>query len=133
MGHRRLDAAMGPRAIAAWQWADYARYHQSLRNLLVHIVAVPLFLIGNLAAVLGLLFLAWGVAIAGVVLSAIAFAVQGLGHKTEPVPSVPFSGPANVVGRILVEQWVTFPRFVLSGGWSRNVHAAYVGPPGNPA
>lgn len=64
----------------------------------------------------------------------VAFAVQGLGHKTEPVPPVPFSGPANVVGRVLVEQWVTFPRFVLSGKWSRNVHAAYLArPPGSPA
>jgi len=25
------------------------------------------------------------------------------------------------VSRIFVEQWITFPRFVFSGGWSRNL------------
>ncbi len=124
---------MGPRALAAWQWRDYAQYHQSLRNLLVHIVVVPLFLLGNLVALAGLVLLSGWTVAGGLALSSIAFGVQGLGHKTEPVPPVPFSGPANVVGRIFVEQWVTFPRFVLSGGWSRNLHAAYVRPPGTSA
>lgn len=124
---------MGPRELAAWQWRDYPQYHQSLRNLLVHIVGVPLFLIGNLVALAGLALLSGWTVAGGLALSAIAFAVQGIGHKTEPVPPVPFSGPANVVGRIFVEQWVTFPRLVLSGGWSRNLHAAYVRPPGTPA
>ena len=26
-----------------WQWQGYARYHQNRANLLLHIVAVPLF------------------------------------------------------------------------------------------
>jgi hypothetical protein len=28
------------------------------------------------------------------------------------------------VSRLLVEQRVTFPRFVLSGGWGRNLRAS---------
>lgn len=122
---------MGLGALAAWQWTDYARYHQSRRNLLVHIVAVPLFLLGNVLVLAGLLVLAWGLALAGLLLSAVAFAVQGLGHKSEPIPPVPFSGPANVAGRIVVEQWVTFPRFVLSGGWAENLRRS-ARPPGSP-
>jgi hypothetical protein len=25
----------------------------------------------------------------------------------------------NAVARLFLEQWITFPRFLLSGGWSR--------------
>ena len=46
-------------------------------------------------------------------------ALQGKGHKLERVPPEPFTGPANAIARLLLEQWVTFPRFVLSGGWRR--------------
>ena len=31
-----------------WQWEGYPRYHRARVNLLVHIVAVPLFLLGNI-------------------------------------------------------------------------------------
>jgi hypothetical protein len=37
---------------------------------------------------------------------------------------VPFDGAADFVSRFVVEQWVTFPRFVLSGGWRRNLKAS---------
>jgi hypothetical protein len=49
----------------------------------------------------------------------LAMAFQGRGHKQEQVPPEPFTGPANALSRIFLEQWVTFPRFVLSGGWRR--------------
>jgi hypothetical protein len=48
-----------------------------------------------------------------------AMAAQGRGHKLETTAPVPFRGPLDVVSRIFVEQWVTFPRFVLSGGLAR--------------
>jgi len=38
--------------------------------------------------------------------------------------SEPFTGPLNAMSRIFLEQWVTFPRFVLSGGWSHAMRAA---------
>jgi hypothetical protein len=46
-------------------------------------------------------------------------AVQGRGHRLEKNAPVPFRGPLDVLARIFVEQWVTFPRFVLSGGFAR--------------
>jgi len=113
---------MGLRALAAWQWDGYPEFPQSRRNLLVHIVAVPLFMLGNMLVVAGAIALAWWLALTGVMLSAVAFGIQGAGHKGEPVRPVPFSGAGNFIGRLLLEQWVTFPRFVLSGGWSRNLH-----------
>jgi phage terminase small subunit len=104
-----------------WQWQGYARYHQNPTNLLLHIVAVPLFLVANLVAIVAVVQLSLGLlalAILGIVVSV---SVQGRGHKLEAVPPEPFTGPANALGRLLFEQWVTFPRFVLSGGWSRNL------------
>jgi len=118
---------MGVRELARWQWDGYANYHQSPRNLLVHIVAVPLFLMGNLIVLVGLLALSWWIALVGLVLSGVAFAVQGLGHNSEPFAPVPFSGFGNFVGRLFVEQWWTFPRFVLSGGWGRNLKVGVAG------
>ena len=99
------------------QWDGYPKYHRSRPNLLIHIVAVPLFLIGTMVlvgavATLSLLFL--GVAI-GCIL--VAVALQGRGHHLETVPPEPFSSPLNFVARLFLEQWVTFPRFVFSGGW----------------
>ena len=40
---------------------------------------------------------------------------------------IPFRGPIDVGSRIFVEQWVTFPRFVLSGGLAQAWRAATSG------
>jgi hypothetical protein len=99
------------------QSMGYARYHQSRSNLLLHIVFVPLFLVGNVTLLLALIERRWLVAIIGIALTGLSLAIQGRGHAKEPVPVEPFTGPGNAVARILREQWVTFPRFVFSGGW----------------
>lgn len=103
-----------------WQWDGYGRYHRSRVNLLIHIVAVPLFLIGTIGVVVALVQKSSVVAVISAVVMVIAIALQGRGHKQEAVPPEPFTGPGNAISRIFLEQWVTFPRFVLSGGW---VHA----------
>jgi hypothetical protein len=97
----------------------YARYHQSRSNLLLHIVFVPLFLGGNVALPIALLGRRWPLAIGALAATALSIAIQGRGHRGEPVPPEPFTGPRNAAARIFMEQWVTFPRFVLSGGWSQ--------------
>lgn len=105
--------------LLAWQWEGYARYHQSRANLRLHIVLVPLFLAGNVALIVGIMRLSWIEALAGIALMAFSMALQGRGHRGEAVPPVPFSSPANALSRIFLEQWITFPRFVLTGGWWR--------------
>ena len=40
---------------------------------------------------------------------------QGRGHRLEGQKPVPFRSPVDAVVRILAEQYITFPRFVLSG------------------
>lgn len=111
---------MGPVALARWQWQDYADYHQTRRNLRIHIVAVPAFLAGNLLLVVGLALASPVIAVAGPLLSIAAFGVQGFGHKNELLVPKRFTGPLNFLGRMFMEQWVTFPRFVATGGWLRN-------------
>ena len=48
-----------------------------------------------------------------------AVAMQGRTHGKEEVAPVPFAGPLDVVGRVLVEQLFTWPRYVLSGNFGR--------------
>lgn len=105
------------------QWEGYARYHQSRRNLVLHIVFVPLFLAGNLAFFVALIQQRWLLVLGATILTGVALFIQGRGHRAEPVAPRPFTSPSNAMSRILLEQWVTFPRFVLSGAWVRALRA----------
>ena len=110
---------MGATELLRWQWAGYPRVHRSHTNLLIHIFVVPLFLLGNVGLVVALLSRSWPLGAVSLAIMVISVALQGRGHKQEQVPPEPFTGPANAISRIFLEQWVTFPRFVLSGGWLR--------------
>lgn len=61
----------------------------------------------------------WLAALGAAALTGLSLAVQGRGHGREPVAAEPFTGPLNAIARIVLEQWLTFPRFVLSGAWMR--------------
>ena len=108
---------MGISELLRWQWGGYAKYHQSRANLLIHIVAVPLFLIGTIALVAALFQLSLMLLAVALGCIVVAVALQGRSHRLEAVPPEPFTGPLNFVSRLFFEQWVTFPRFVISGGW----------------
>lgn len=109
--------------LLAWQWSDYSAKHRDRVNLLLHLVAVPLFEVGTLllgAAALGRSGLGVGRALGCLV---VAVAVEGRGHARERETPTPCAGPLDFASRFVVEQWVTFPRFVLTGAWSRNFRA----------
>ena len=108
---------MGINELLRWQWDGYAKYHQARTNLLIHIIAVPLFLLGTVALVAAVLQVSILFLIVGGGCIVVAVALQGRGHRLEPVPPEPFTRPLNFVSRLFLEQWVTFPRFVISGGW----------------
>lgn len=108
---------MGISALLGWQWQGYPRYHRSRFNLLLHIVVVPVFLLGNVMLIVAMLQRSWLVAGLGAVAMIASMALQGIGHRREPVPPEPFTSSLNAVMRILCEQWITFPRFLVSGGW----------------
>jgi len=110
---------MSTSELLRWQWDGYPRYHRSRFNLLLHIVVVPMFLVGNVALLVAFVQWSWLIGIVAVVAMVVSVALQGRGHRHEPVPPEPFTSPLNGVSRIFLEQWVTFPRFVFSGGWFR--------------
>jgi hypothetical protein len=106
-----------------WQWSLYPDGHHDRRNLMIHAVTNPLFLAGTCALVASPLT---GVAFAvtGPLAMIAAMAAQGRGHKLEQKPPVPFRGPGDLIARFFAEQWVTFPRFVLTGGFAAAWRAA---------
>lgn len=107
-----------------WQWEGYPRYHGSRTNLLIHIVVVPMFLIGNVGLVAALVRGSLLCAVLSLAAMIVSVILQGRGHGMESVPPEPFTSPLNAVSRIFLEQWITFPRFVLSGGWLRALREA---------
>jgi hypothetical protein len=113
--------------LIAWQWALYPAGHTTRLNLLIHILTVPIFEIGTLT-LLSSLAIAPVYALLGLAMMVGAMAAQGQGHAREPQPPVPFRGPLDVLARILAEQWIAFPRFVLTGGFAR----AWVKAPARP-
>jgi len=100
--------------LLSWQWNEYPNGHRDRRNLVLHVLTVPLFEAGTVALVAAPFVSGW-LALAGLVAMATAMALQGRGHRGEATPPIPFAGPLDVVARIFVEQWVTFPRYVASG------------------
>ncbi|UJR84938.1 terminase [Sandaracinus amylolyticus] len=106
-------------SLLSWQWTHYPSGHADRTNLLIHAITAPLFWSGLATLVLAPISGAPLGALGGLVLIVIAVAAQGRGHKREQVGPLPFRGPFDVVARLFVEQLVTFPRFVLSGGFAR--------------
>ena len=120
--HARIDMTnQRGSSLLAWQWIGYSRNHRNPVNLLTHMVAVPAFIAGTLAAVTQALQAQWAGALVALLVAILAFAVQGVGHKRERVAPEPFTGPGDFVARVFAEQFITFPRFVLAGQWARNL------------
>jgi hypothetical protein len=107
-------------------WVEYGRVHTSRTNLLIHIIAVPLFIAAFVSLIKYVVRSEWTAAAILVVIAVFAMALQGRGHKKEPNPPRPFSGPLNFLRRWFTEQFFIFPAFVLSGRWWRHYMAATV-------
>lgn len=107
-----------------WQRRIYPANHRSRNNLLIHIVAVPVFWIGALNFVVPLVFAGLLHALGGALIMGISLFAQGKGHEMEDQPPEPFKDARDFLRRVIAEQFVTFPRFVLSGGWYQNLKAA---------
>jgi hypothetical protein len=104
--------------LLSWQWEGYPQFHRDRVNLSIHIIAVPSFIASAIVLAASLMTMRWAVAGVSLLTLAAAFIVQGLGHGREVTPAIPFTGLADAVTRILAEQFITFPRFVITGAWS---------------
>jgi hypothetical protein len=115
---------VGISELLRWQWECYAKYRQFARQPAIDNVAVPLLVMGTIALVFAIFqpsFMLLAFAVAYVV---VAVALQVRCHRLESVPPEPFTGPLNFVSRLFFEQWVTAPRFVISGGWGAALRKA---------
>jgi hypothetical protein len=92
-------------------------YHASRLNLLIHLIAVPLFITGFFSLLLSLLKFELLNALFSFLLIAISLAAQSFGHAREHIRSSPVKGPSDAMTRILLEQLINFPLFLLSGRW----------------
>lgn len=101
------------------QWTTYPTAHHDRRNLLIHILTNPIFILGFLNVAFSVLMLSlWGI-VGGSLAMAFAMALQGRGHKLEREAPLPFQSPLDAVVRIFTEQLYNFPRFVLTGGFAK--------------
>jgi len=98
---------------------QYRRLHGNRLNLLVHLLMVPQFIIAcaGLLLAIALRHLELGILWGSVALLSIVG--QNVSHLFERHPQEAYRGPADFIERWFVEQFYTFPRFVLSGEWWR--------------
>jgi len=106
--------------LLAWQWSDYTAKHRDRGNLLLHAIAVPLFMLSTLMLVAAIVTREGVAAVFAVAGMGVSVLLPGRGHRRAGESPAPFDGAGDFASRFFVEQWVTFPRFVLSGGWLRN-------------
>jgi len=111
------------------QWSDYPDRHRNKVNLLIHIVTVPLVWIAGIQVVGSLLLMLSGlgalkILVWALILIAVALFAQSHGNSMEAVKPAPFTNWKDFAVNAAVEQFVTFPRFVLTGQWLRNLQTA---------
>ena len=75
--------AMTFKELVAWAWQETPPVHENRTNLLIHLVAVPAFVIGHLMVVIGIFGLAGWVVMLGVGLVVISLILQKRGHALE--------------------------------------------------
>lgn len=109
-------------SLLAWQLRHYLEGHRDRRNLAIHAVTAPLFCLGAVALASAPI-VSWWLALGALPMVA-ALAAQGRGHGREASRPAPFRGPSDFVVRLVAEQCITFPRFVLGGGFGRSWRAA---------
>ncbi|HET9035263.1 MAG TPA: terminase [Myxococcaceae bacterium] len=102
--------------LLAWQWSRYPAGHRDRRNLLAHALTAPVFQVGTVAVVMAPFVNPW-LAPLGLGAMAGVMALQARTHRLERASPSPFRGPADLVARLFVEQWITFPRYVVTGGF----------------
>ena len=101
--------------LVTWAWRETPPVHKSRTNLLIHVVAVPLFVLGHALLIAGLVnpWLLVGAALSiGVSLTA-----QKYGHSLENQQVHAFAGASDFVRRLYAEQFCNFWRFLFSGQW----------------
>jgi hypothetical protein len=102
--------------LVAWAWRETPPVHKNSGNLIIHLIAVPLFVSGHVLMLSGVLVV-WWLALVGLLCIVISIAVQGFGHSLERQQVHPFTGPWDFLRRLYAEQFYNFWRFLFTGQW----------------
>ncbi len=105
-------------------WSDYERVHADRRNLLIHLLAAPLFDIALLVVLMSIARGKWLLAAVSVLAVVGGTVLQGFGHAREANQPKSFTGLLDFLRRWLAEQYFTFPVFVITGRWWRQYMTA---------
>ena len=118
--------AMSFPELLAWAWKETPPVHRSTTNLLIHFFAVPLFVIGHVLVIGGIVFNA-RLVVAALPCIVVSLALQKYGHALERVQPPPFAGPRDFLRRLYAEQFCNYWRFLFSGRWQASFKAARAG------
>ena len=75
-------SAMSFPELLSWAWSETPPVHRNATNLIIHIFAVPLFVLGHVLLVAGLIVDPWLLA-GGAVSIVVSLAAQRYGHSLE--------------------------------------------------
>ena len=98
----------------------YAHVHAHRTNLLIHLAAVPLFILAHVGLVAAISHRKPLSALTCVVVAVASLGLQRKGHALELQAPEPFSSGWNFATRLYTEQFYTFPKFVLSVEFQKN-------------
>jgi hypothetical protein len=112
--------------LLSWAWRETPPVHRNATNLIIHIVAVPLFVLGHVLLVAGLVANPW--LLAGAVPSIVlSLAAQKYGHSLEHNQVPAFTGAGDFIRRLYAEQFCNFWRFLISGQWYASFKSSRTG------
>lgn len=118
--------AMSLPELVSWAWRETPPVHKNGTNLLIHIVAVPLFVLGHILLVAGILISPW-LLVAAILSIVVSLVAQKVGHSLERNQVPPFTGPGDFLRRLYAEQFCNFWRFLFSGRWYASFQASRSG------
>ena len=99
---------------------SYSHVHAHRTNLLLHSVAVPLFILAHIGLVAAISSRRPLPALTCVGVAMASLGLQRKGHTLEAQAPAHFSSGWNFATRLYTEQFYTFPKFVLSGEFQKN-------------
>ncbi len=108
--------AMSFPELVSWAWRETPPVHKNAANLLIHVFAVPLFVIGHFLIIAGIIFNLWLLVVA-LLCIAVSLLLQRYGHSLERNQPPPFSGSRDFLRRLYAEQFCNFWRFLVAGHW----------------
>ncbi len=112
--------AMSFSELLSWAWRETPPVHKNAANLMIHLFAVPLFVLGHFLLIVGVIFNLWFI-LAGIFSIVISLLLQSFGHSLEANRVPPFAGLGDFLRRLYVEQFCNFWRFMFSGQWFKSL------------